>query len=58
MKVSITKTQWFALNDLRGLPERAHMLVMCSIPSEGGAVLEGSCRCVVAATVLTQRVPC
>ncbi len=42
MKVSITKTQWFALTDLRGLPERAHMLVMCSMPREGGAVLEGS----------------
>jgi hypothetical protein len=41
MKVFITKTQCFALNDLRGLPERAHMLVMCSIPSEEGAVLEG-----------------
>jgi hypothetical protein len=42
MKVSATKTQWLALNDLRGLPERAHMLVMCSIPSEEGGVLEGS----------------
>ncbi len=42
MMVSITKTQYLALNDLRGLPEGAHMLVMCSIPSEEGAVLEGS----------------
>jgi len=41
MKVSITQTQYFALNDLRGLRERAHMLLMCSILSERGAVLEG-----------------
>lgn len=41
MKISITGKQWHALNDLRGLPEAAHMLVMCSMPTENGAVLEG-----------------
>jgi hypothetical protein len=41
MKVSITRTQWHALTDLRGLPEGAHMLVMCSAPTETGAVLDG-----------------
>ena len=41
MKISITRTQCRALNDLRGLPERAHMLVTCSAPTEKGAVLEG-----------------
>lgn len=41
MKLTITRTQWHALNDLRGLPDGAHMLVMCSRPVDKGAVLEG-----------------
>lgn len=42
MKVSITRAQWHALNDLRGLPQGAHMLVMTSAPTETGATLEAS----------------
>lgn len=42
MKVSINKSQNRALNDLRGLPHAAHMLVMCSRSTPTGAELEGS----------------
>lgn len=42
MKITIDRSQWFALNDLRGLPESAHFLVMCAASHEGGAVLDGS----------------
>jgi hypothetical protein len=41
MKVSLNKSQYRALNDLRGLPEAAHMLLMCSLLTDTGGVLEG-----------------
>jgi hypothetical protein len=42
MKITVDRSQWFALNDLRGLPESAHSLVMCAASHEDGAVLDGS----------------
>ena len=42
MKVSLDKSEYRALNGLRGLPEGAHMLVMCSRPTTTGATLVGS----------------
>jgi hypothetical protein len=42
MKVTLTKAEYRAVNALRGLPERAHMLIMCSKFTETGGVLEGS----------------
>ncbi|MEQ1505862.1 MAG: hypothetical protein ABMB14_26745 [Myxococcota bacterium] len=42
MKVSLTKAEYRAVNALRGLPEGAHMLIMCSSATETGGVLEGS----------------
>jgi hypothetical protein len=42
MKVSLTKAEYRAVNALRGLPEQAHMLIMCSAPTETGGVLQGS----------------
>jgi len=42
MKVSLAKAEYDAVNDLRGLPHAAHMLLMCSLPTRKGAVLEGS----------------
>ena len=42
MRVPLTKAQYRAVNDLRGLPDRAHMLVMCSSATPTGGVLEGS----------------
>ena len=41
MKVSLDKAQYRALNGLRGLPEGAHMLVMCSAPAATGGVVGG-----------------
>lgn len=42
MRVTLSKPQYRAINDLRGLPEAAHMLVMCSRPTKTGGILEGS----------------
>lgn len=42
MKVTINRSEVKALNDLRGLPEDAHMMVMCMESTEDGGVLEGS----------------
>ena len=41
MKVSLNKAQYRALNDLRGLPQGAHMMVMCSESTATGGVIEG-----------------
>jgi len=41
MKITLTKTQYQAVNALRGLPNDAHMLVMCSRSTEKGGVLDG-----------------
>ena len=41
MKVTLTKTQYRAVNDLRGLPHAAHMLVMTSRSTDTGGVLDG-----------------
>lgn len=42
MTVTVNKAQYRALHALRGLPEGAHMLLMCSRPTETGGVLDGS----------------
>ena len=42
MKVSLTKAEYRAVNSVRGLPEQAHMLIMCSTVTDTGGVLEGS----------------
>jgi len=42
MRVTLNKTQYRAVNDLRGLPHDAHMLIMCSRHTATGGVLEGS----------------
>lgn len=42
MRVSVTTAQYRALNDLRGLPDAAHMPIMCSLPTETGGQLDGS----------------
>ncbi len=42
MKVTTNKSQFRALNDRRGLPPRAHRLVMCSRSTSTGGVLEGT----------------
>ena len=42
MRVQLNKAQYDAVNDLRGLPEDAHMLVMCSHHTARGGVLDGS----------------
>ncbi len=43
MKVSLTKAEYRAVNALRGLPDGAHMLVMCStMTPTGSGILEGS----------------
>ncbi len=42
MKVTLTKAQYRAVNALRGLPQGAHMMIMCSSATETGGVLEGS----------------
>lgn len=41
MKVTLNKTQYRAINDLRGLPPEAHMLVMCARSTDKGGVLDG-----------------
>jgi len=41
MTLTLTKAEDRALNALRGLPEGAHMLVMCSRRAETGVILEG-----------------
>ena len=42
MKLNVNKSEYRALNDLRGLPTGAHMLIMCSRFSPTGGILEGS----------------
>lgn len=42
MKVDLNQSQYRALNSLRGLPDKAHMLIMCSKPTPTGGTLEGS----------------
>lgn len=42
MKVTLNKAEYRAVNALRGLPDRAHMLIMCSTFTETGGVLQGS----------------
>lgn len=41
MKVSLDQAEYRALNGLMGLPEGAHMLVMCSTSTATGGVLDG-----------------
>jgi hypothetical protein len=41
MRVALTKTEFRALNALRGLPEDAHYLVMTSSPTPTGGELDG-----------------
>ena len=42
MKITLNKSQYRAVNDLRGLPHDAHMLVMCSRMTDKGGILDGS----------------
>ena len=43
MKVKITKAQYSALNDIRGLQEDAHyMVILAKEDAKGGYVLEGT----------------
>ena len=42
MRVAIDKREFRSLNDLRGLPTDAHMLIMCARPTPSGDTLEGS----------------
>ncbi|MFT4625683.1 MAG: hypothetical protein ACI8PZ_004354 [Myxococcota bacterium] len=42
MKVTLNKSQYRALNNLRALPADAHMLIMCSKLTPTGGVLDGS----------------
>ena len=42
MTITLTRSEDRALNGLRGLPEGAHMLVMCSRRAGTGVILEGS----------------
>lgn len=42
MRVAIDKREFRALNDLRGLPPEAHMLIVCARRTPSGATLEGS----------------
>ncbi|TVQ87640.1 MAG: hypothetical protein EA397_17905 [Deltaproteobacteria bacterium] len=44
MKVTLNRREYLALDALRGLPEDAHMLIMCCTPTETGGILEGSQR--------------
>ncbi len=42
MKLSLTKAEYRAVNALRGLPDGAHMMVMCSnFNDDGSGELEG-----------------
>ena len=41
MKVSLDAAQYRALNDLRGLPEGTHLLVMCATSTATGGILVG-----------------
>lgn len=42
MKLKITKGQYHALNNIRGLKESAHYMVMCTRVTEGGIYLVGT----------------
>ena len=42
VRVTVNRSQYRAINDLRGLPDEAHMLIMCSSPTKTGGILEGS----------------
>lgn len=42
MVVTVNKAQYRALNALRGLPQGAHMLLMCSTMTPTGGTLDGS----------------
>lgn len=42
MRVTLNKTQYRALNKLRGLPDGAHRLIMCSRSTPTGGTLQGS----------------
>ena len=42
MKVTLNKSQYRAVNDLRGLPHDAHLLIMCSSITDAGGILDGS----------------
>lgn len=42
MKMAVNKTEYRALNALRGLPDGAHMLIMTSRHTDTGGELEGS----------------
>lgn len=41
MRVTLNKTQYRAVNALRGLPQGAHLMVMCSRSTDTGGILEG-----------------
>lgn len=42
MKVTLNKSECRAVNELRGLPDEAHMMIMCSSLTATGGVLTGS----------------
>ncbi len=42
MRIALNKTEYRALNRLRGLPPDAHLLVMCCHTTPTGGTLDGS----------------
>ena len=42
MRITLNKSEARALNRLRGLPERAHFLLMCAQATETGMALDGT----------------
>ena len=43
MRITLTKAEYNVVNDLRGMPTDAHMMVMCSqMLPDGGGVLDGT----------------
>ena len=42
LRISINKIEYRTLINLRGLPDGAHMLIMCASSTPTGAILEGS----------------
>ena len=42
MKITLTKTQYNALDHIYGRPENVHYLIMCAKPTDKGWILEGS----------------
>lgn len=42
MRITLNKSEYGAVNDLRGLPRDAHMLIMTGRSTDTGGVLDGS----------------